>query len=222
MYFTDPACYGRAMSTSCARPECNNSAVSWYVALPGRQVVEVFMVEQELAVALCQTHFARFTVPDGWHIRQPDVGSRRAPSQGEPLLQTVPELPPEIQDTGEPMSDDAMPIDNRLLAEKLRTRRPWFVAETDQLSESHASTDQRTVKPRSNGSVSGLLDRAFNGPQSRGNVVGVSDELEERRSARRAETDQVASPPVAPTVVDYETHELPFPPSDADVTVFGS
>ena len=121
------------------------------------------------------------------------------------------------------MSDDATPAGNRVQAEPSRTRRPWFLAGTDQSGESSTPVGEPAIEASANGRTPGLLDRAFNGPQSRAVAVDlVSDELEERRSARRAETDQAASPPAAPAVVDYQTSELPFPPSDPDVTVLGS
>lgn len=195
MYFDRLACYGSAMSGRCARPECQELAAFWYLALPGAQVVEVFGQPQSHGVALCETHFLRFSLPAGWQLTRFDLGSTQQP----PLPDLVSTSRDDVQDFGPPPQ-----------AEVTRARQPWFL---DDSTEAIADIDEGEPSLSTGGT--GLLDRAFNGPRVRSHqrdeVVAPSSSFLARPSQEMASNAPVLER--GSQFVGYEMDELPFPPA---------
>ena len=182
------------MSGSCARPECQELAAFWYLALPARQVVEVFGQDQPHCVALCKAHFLRFSLPVGWELKRLDLDRKH--------LRSVSDLPCHSNEASEAPATPPQ-------AETSRSRQPWFVNDLAASGVENVRVEQSPV----NGGV-GLLDRAFNGPQSastsRTDASGILTQPGELIRAELAGADSERAAKNA----GYEVAELPFPPSN--------
>lgn len=56
------------MAATCAKPTCSLPAVAWFTASPADRSVVIHDHPADAAIALCQSHRDRFTVPVGWTL----------------------------------------------------------------------------------------------------------------------------------------------------------
>jgi len=205
------------MARLCAKPTCASSAVRWFeVDAANRRVFEQARATAS-TISLCETHAARFSVPDGWTLLAEDSAAQTtaAVPAGVTLIEkfTAPEA---------------------AVARRHSREAPWFLAGSSTRETSEAIPDvmpttdavPTDTSPVAEPTVGSLLHRAFHGPDR--DVDAVRDHDADRDTSTSGEPTAEAGkePEPVASVRDISRRrrgtqtsiydvELPFPPAES-------
>ncbi len=225
------------MSRLCAKPTCSDVAERWFdVNAAHCQVVERREATAS-SIALCGSHAARFSAPDGWEWVGLDPNEQIAPVEAVDAAPSTDEVELHEEAPGVAASNDAAQDQSEPAPRRMHTRdAPWFLANANddapvEQSASHdsANYDDAPDVP----SAGSLLHRAFHGPDREVDSARAREADRDQSGRREPRTQRTATADgdddgdvatvrdlasrrnARPPATSYDV-ELPFPPLDAE------